>query len=64
VEESISWRTVLSELQCNLSNCPGSIVAYADFGVRGIGQNLRDHDGHDLGDVGVDQGEGSDSDVS
>lgn len=56
--------TILSKLQSNLSDRPSSVVANADLSVRGVGKNLLDDDGHDLGDVRVDQGERGNSDIS
>lgn len=61
---SSSALTILSKLQSDLPDRPGSVVADADLGVRGIGKNLLDNDRHDLGDVRVDQGESGNSDIS
>lgn len=61
---SSSALTILSKLQSNLSDRPSSVVANADLSVRGVGKNLLDDDGHDLGDVRVNQGKSGNSDIS
>lgn len=61
---NFSALTILSKLQSDLSDRPCSVVANADLSVRGVGKNLLDDDGHDLGDVRVNQGESGNSDIS